>query len=208
MHHHRAFRPVAAAIALFLLTLPLRSAENWVKYDSQPGSKVKIDGTSTIHDWTVESSIVAGTMELDTASDADLKTLKVKPKVDVSIPVRSLKSGNKAMDARMQDAMKMKEYPKIDYRLIELKPKSANGSTFQFDAKGALTVAGVARTNTMVVSMERVDKTKIKVTGTTNVKMTDHGISPPAPTVGLGLIKTGDDVKITFEWITAQPETK
>jgi polyisoprenoid-binding protein YceI len=208
MHLYRSFRPVSVATALLLLVLPLRAADTWVKYESQPGSKVKIDGTSTIHDWTVESSIVAGSMELDAASDADFKTLKVKPKVDVSIPVRSLKSGSKPMDARMQEAMKMKEYPKIDYRLIELKPKGASGSTFQFDAKGALTVAGVTRTNTMVVSMERLEKTKIKVTGTASVKMTDHGISPPAPTVGLGLIKTGDDVKITFEWLTAQPEAK
>jgi polyisoprenoid-binding protein YceI len=206
MHPHRPFRLASLAAALLLSALPLCAADNWVKYESQPGSKMKLDGTSTIHDWTVESSIIAGSMELDTASDADLKTLKVKPKVDVSIPVRSLKSGSKAMDARMQDAMKMKEYPKIDYRLLELSPKSAGGSTFQFEAKGALTVAGVTRTNTMAVAMERLDKTKIKVTGTTSVKMTDHGISPPAPTVGLGLIKTGDDVKITFEWITAQPE--
>ena len=134
------------------------------------------------------------------------KTLKVKPKVDVSIRVRSLKSGKGSMDAVMQEAMKMKQHPKIEYRLIELTPKGASGSAFQFDAKGALTVAGVTKTNTMVVTMERVDKTKIKVTGTSKVKMTDHGISPPSPSLGLGLIKTGDDVKITFEWLTAQPE--
>ena len=208
MHPDRFFRLVALALALLLPALSLRAADNWIKYESQPGSKVKLDGTSTIHDWTVESSIIAGSMELDAASDADLKTLKVKPKVDVSIMVRSLKSGNKAMDARMQEAMKMKEFPKIDYRLLELTPKGASGSAFQFDAKGALTVAGVTRTNTMAVKMERIDKTKIKVTGTAGVKMTDHGITPPAPTVGLGLIKTGDDVKITFEWLTAQPEAK
>jgi hypothetical protein len=35
------------------------------------------------------------------------------------------------------------------------------------------------------------------------VKMTDFGIEPPAPKIALGAIKTSDDVKLTFEWITA-----
>jgi hypothetical protein len=38
--------------------------------------------------------------------------------------------------------------------------------------------------------------------------MTEFGIKPPAPAIGLGLIKTGDDVKITFEWMTARKEEK
>jgi len=38
--------------------------------------------------------------------------------------------------------------------------------------------------------------------------MTDFGIKPPSPDIpGLSsLIKTGDDVKITFEWTTAQSD--
>ena len=54
----------------------------------------------------------------------------------------------------------------------------------------------------MPVTLERLDKTKIKVTGVTKMKMTDHGIKPPSPEMALGLIKTGDDVKLTFEWTT------
>jgi polyisoprenoid-binding protein YceI len=204
MQYYRSSGLGALPLVLFFLATPMRAADNWVKYESQPGSKMKLEGTSTIHDWTVESSIIAGTMELETATDADLKSLKVKPKVEVTIPVRSLKSGKGAMDAVMQDAMKMKQYPKIEYRLLAMTPKGENGSSYQYDAKGALTVSGVTKTNTMVVTLERLDKTKIKVTGTTRVKMTDHGISPPSPTIGLGLIKTSEDVKITFEWLTAQ----
>jgi hypothetical protein len=33
--------------------------------------------------------------------------------------------------------------------------------------------------------------------------MTDFGIKPPAPEIlGLSVIKTGDDLKLTFEWVT------
>jgi polyisoprenoid-binding protein YceI len=98
--------------------------------------------------------------------------------------------------------MKMKDHPNIVYKLIELTPKAggAQGARAQFDAKGTLTVAGVTRTNTMPVTIEKVGDNKAKAIGTTTVKMTDFGIKPPAPTVGLGFIKTGDDVKIAFEW--------
>ncbi|MEW6160340.1 MAG: YceI family protein, partial [Verrucomicrobiota bacterium] len=199
-------RSFAALLALVVAST-VAFAEEWVRYEGQPGSKIKIDGTSTIHDWSVESQIIKGYMELDTAFDGDLKTMKVKPKVEVTIPVRSLKSGKKLMDNVMHEAMKQTEHPQIEYRLLEMTPKGDGkgpAGPFQYDAKGTLKVSGVTRTNTMTVNMERLDPTKIKVTGVTKLKMTDFGIKPPAPDIGLGLIKTGDDVKITFEWITAQ----
>jgi polyisoprenoid-binding protein YceI len=181
-------------------------AADAIKFESRPGSKVKVDGTSTVHDWTVESGIVKGTMEVPADFASNPAAAAKNTKVEVTIPVRSLKSGKTSMNNIMWEAMKMKDHPNIDYKLIELTPKSsgAQGSSAQFDAKGTLTVAGVTRTNTMPVTIEKVDATKAKATGTATVKMTDFGIKPPAPTVGLGFIKTGDDVKITFEWLTEQ----
>jgi polyisoprenoid-binding protein YceI len=77
-----------------------------------------------------------------------------------------------------------------------------------FDSKGELAVAGVTNKVAFPVTMTRVDKNKMKTTGATSVKMTSFGIQPPAPKVALGLISTGDDVKITFEWNTGAGETK
>jgi len=212
MTSQNAFRKIVFAAASLALAASLVSnvrAEAWVKYEAQPGSKVKIDGTSTIHDWTVESAIIGGFMELEATADAELKSMKVKPKVEVVIPVRSLKSGKKPMDTVMHNAMKQADYPKIEYRLQELTPKGPGDKpeTFVYTATGALTVSGVTRTNSMTVNISRIDKKQLKVVGATNVKMTDFGIKPPAPDLALGLIKTGDDVKITFEWLTAQPDT-
>jgi hypothetical protein len=108
------------------------------------------------------------------------------------------------MDAVMQEHMKFEQNKMIEYRVLELTPKpgGASGSTAEFSAKGALTVAGVTKTNVMPVTIERVENTKLKVKGTAALKMTDFGITPPAPDIGLGLIKTGDDVKLIFEWVT------
>lgn len=181
-------------------------AADSIQFESRPGSKIKLDGTSTVHDWTVESQIIRGTMEVPADFAKDPAAAAKNTKVEVTIPVRSLKSGKSAMNTIMWEAMKMKDHPNIEYKLLELTPKSGGtqGASAQFDAKGALKVAGVTRTNTMPVTIEKIDATKAKVTGATTVKMTDFGIKPPAPTVGLGFIKTGDDVKIVFEWQTEQ----
>jgi len=178
--------------------MALNAAET-ARYESQPGGgKMRIDGTATVKEWTVECAAIGGFIE----ADADFPGGTGKPKVEINIPVRQIKSGNKDMDAVMHDAMKQQAHPRIQFRMTELKAKGvATGGKGEFDATGTLMVAGVTRTNTMPVTIERVSSTKLKVTGTATVKMTDFGIKPPSPDIpGGGIIKTGDDVKMTFEW--------
>jgi polyisoprenoid-binding protein YceI len=195
------------AVGVLLLAVSLE-AQNTIRYDAQPGGKVRVEGTSSLHDWAVESRVLGGFMELEPGFDADLKTLTTTPKVEVTIPVRQLKStdNSKKMDANTWEHLSYTNHPAIKYRLLSLTPKAGGsaGPASQFEAKGELTVAGVTRTNTMPISMERVDKTKIKVTGKTSLKMTDFGIQPP--TIAILFVKTGDDVKVSFEWLTAKSE--
>jgi len=195
----------AALVWLGLLGLVTAAgaADERVRFEAQPGGKVRLEGSSTIHDWHVESLIVSGFIEVD----AKFPAANAAAKAEVTIPVRSLKSsGKKPMDTIMYETMKLTQHPQIEYRLLELASKGApTGKTAQFIAKGALTVAGVTRTNVISVTVESTDGTRLKVTGNTMLKMTDFGMKPPAPTVGLGLIKTDDEVKVNFEWHAARP---
>lgn len=181
-----------------------------VTYQAVPrGSMMKIDGTSTIHDWTVECQVIGGRMELDSNFPLDPskeapKDLKVTPKVKVIIPVRQLKSGTSPMDTVMHNAMNVESHPSIEYSLIEMTPKGKADNGQKFATKGTITCNGVTRTNEFDVVMTKVDEKKLKVSGETKVKMTDFNIQPPAPKIALGAIKTGDDVKLTFEWLTQQ----
>src|SRR6185369_17617754 len=88
--------------ALALVLAASLTAADMTKFDSQPGSKVKLDGSSNIHDWSVEGGIIAGTMELDSKFAADPGKAapgKIAAKVETSLPVRSLKSGKTSMDS-------------------------------------------------------------------------------------------------------------
>ena len=194
-------------LSLTLLSILALDAAETVRYDSQPGGgKLTLEGKSTAGVWTMECAAVGGFVEADTAFP---DSLGAKPKIEVSVPVRQIKSGKKAMDTRMLSEMNQPVHPKIEYRVLELKPKgSPSGGKAEFDATGALTIVGVTRTNTMPVTITRLEKTKLKVNGTTTVKMTDHGLKPPVfEVLGVGIMKTEDDVKITFEW-TPEVEKK
>ena len=204
-----SLRVCLLALALgWLAAAPIRAES--VKYESQPGSTVKVDGSSTIHDWTIESKLIAGFMEWEANSPIDpaqaiLPDLKVIPKVEVSIPVRSLKSGKSLMDKIIYETMNQPTYAKIEYKLKEMtlkKDARKAGDPIKFDTKGELTVSGKTKPVAMVVSIENAEGGQLKVSGTAPVKMTDFGMQPPAPKIALGAIKTSDDVKIYFEWMT------
>ena len=197
--------------AALLCLAAAASAQTLVRFESQPGSKMRMDGTSTIHDWHAESQLIGGFLELDAAlvdAPEKAKPGKVAAKGETFVAVRSLKcSSGKAMDAVMQEAMKEKENPRITFKLVELTLKDVKGTSVNFEAKGSLTVSGVTKDITFPVTMlRRVDTSRIAFSGVTAMKMTDFKITPPAPTAAIGLIKTGDDVKLTFEWAVAKKE--
>jgi len=193
-------------------------ADDVARYNARPGSKVSIAGTSTIHDWTMDGQIIGGFMEVPAGvvfdqSQAALSGVtggKLSARVETAIPVRAMKSGHDGMDEVMQQAMNEKDHPKIQYHLTEmtLKEPHAAGTPFQFDTKGDLIVNGVTNVITMPVSIENVDKTKLKVVGKIPLKMTDYNVKPPAPKIALGMIKTGDEVTISFEWLVGLVQPK
>ncbi len=208
----------ATAGLLVLATLPLAAAD-LARYNAKPGSlKMRVEGTSNIHDWQVESSIVGGYLEVGpnfpTEPGQSVTPGKVEARGEAYVPVRSLfsieKDGRKysdSMDSIMYDKLKASEQPRIVYRLKELtlkEPAKSKDAPYVFDSKGELAVAGVTNTISMPVNVTPLGEKKIKVTGTTTFKMTDFKIEPPAPKIALGLIKTGDEVKIIFDWLVAQ----
>jgi len=44
----------------------------------------------------------------------------------------------------------------------------------------------------------------LRISGSVFLRMTDFGITPPSPRITLGLIKTGNEVKLNFEWFVVQ----
>lgn len=202
---------LAGFFLTLFLTLHSVFGADLVRYQGVPrGSKIKIDGTSTVHNWTVEGKLIGGYMDVEGEFPADLSVasvpeLKSLPVVNVRIPVTSIKSGKRTMDSVMHGAMKKDKHRIISYVLTKMIPSTAKrktGDPLSYDTEGDLTVAGVKKHIAFPVDLVGHGDGGLRITGKTKVKMTDFGIKPPAPKIALGLIKTGDEVELTFEWIT------
>jgi hypothetical protein len=203
------------ATSLLALTITLgatlAASAQMTTFSAQPtGSKMKIDGTSTFKDWSMESGIIAGTLELDSKFVSDptkAQPGKVPPKAEDTNPVRALKSTSTGMANVAHQALNQTNFARIQYSLTELTlkeaPKNANGP-FTFDSKGKLAIRGKTNDVAFPVTMTR-NGNALKTSGTYKLKMSDYGIPPITPNIPLmGFIKTGDEVSLTFDWATQQ----
>lgn len=178
-----------ALAATLLLATALFANE---RFTTATGSFVRIDGTSTMHNWTMQGATINGQLNL---TDATKKTGSVV----ITIPVTSIKSEHDKMDRLMAEALKAKANPEIRYELTNSAVTGGNDSSFAVKTTGKLTIAGVTRNVAMNVSGTRTADGKMVMTGEAPIKMTDFGIKPP--TAMLNTIRTGDDVKVTFRWV-------
>ena len=175
-------------------------------------SRLTVDGTSTVHDWTLESQVVRGELivhDIDaTALGTSGRTFPqpLSATVRVEILVDSLKSDNSGLNRRMYEALKADSHPMITYRLerAELQAGQAadeDGSegSLLVATSGVLTVAGVDRTMDIPMQVARLPADGLRVSGETSLRMTEFGIEPPR--VMLGFLRTGDTVKVRWTWV-------
>ena len=211
-----------ASLLMFLLQSPASEAatstpapgsgEHKIKFVPAKG-KLRIEGTSSMDDWQVEARSFEGSLE---ACPGFLhpgqrnSSGQAEARVDVLVEVNNLKSIEKdgkpfsnKMDDIMHDSLKGRDHPQIRYQLDQLvlkRPGKGQDAPSEYDARGHLAVAGVTNEISMPVRVAVAGSGQIKIWGSAVFKMTDFNIEPPSPKIALGLIKTGDEIKISFDW--------
>lgn len=183
-------RIIIAAIALFVFLAGVAAADRFIP---AKGSFIRIEGTSTLHDWKMESTSINGSI----AAPPVEQWKNDASDVSVAIPVTSIKSEHAKMDKLMAEALKASTNPTIRYELTTADLAQA-GPAIQLETRGKLTIAGVTRDVAMQVSGTREPNGAYVLTGQLPIRMSDYGIKPP--TAMMGTIRTGNDVKVTFRW--------
>ena len=190
------------------------------RYEPRPGSKVRIEGISTRSDWQVESTLLGGFLEVGPDFPIEpgqpVRPGKVEARAEAFVLIHSLKSVERGghpfsdeMDKIMFEKLGAQDDPKakITYHLTELVlreiPKSKH-EPYVFDSVGALAIAAVTNAVTMPLNVLPLGNKKLKISGFISIKMTDYKIQPPALTLSFGPLKTGDEVKLIFEWVLAE----
>ncbi|MCB0279365.1 MAG: YceI family protein [Calditrichaeota bacterium] len=177
-------------LAAHLLGLVFLLGQTSYKVDNSK-SKLTIDGTSTLHDWTSVAEQVSG----DASIQFDNNSIKIN-NLKFQVLVSSIKSGKEGMDENTWEELKYEDYPNIQYELVSVGKVTPTDSGFALETKGALQVAGKSQVIQMTVTAMQMEN-QLSFSGEKALKMTDFEIDPP--TMFLGTIRTGDDITIKFK---------
>lgn len=156
-------------------------------------SKLKVEGTSNIHDWEVVAEKQQGKL---LAEVEDGKLTKIQ-QLDFVVTAESLKSGKSGMDKNTYKALKTDKNKQITFKLTKVQHIECGATnSCKVNASGNLTIAG--KTNPIDIVFDvKIYGTKIIFVGSKTLKMTDFGIDPPKAV--FGTITTGDDIVVKFE---------
>jgi polyisoprenoid-binding protein YceI len=162
-------------------------------YKLGPETKVQIEGTSTLHDWTSTVNYVRGEGKFNVEGNTITQITEMK----VTMVVKSIRSGKGAMmDNNTYKALKAEQHPEILFELqsMQVLPNQKLTTT------GKLTIAGVSKVVKMEVGYQ-VNAGKVTVNGELPILMKEYKIDPP--TAMMGTIKTGEEVKVVFTAVFA-----
>ena len=182
---------VTASLLIMAFSTQISVAQTY--HLNNANSALTIDGTSNIHDWQITAESQEGKLVAD-FENGDL--LKIQ-QLDFSVKAESLKSGKNSMDKNTYKALNTGKHKQIIFKLSSVKSiNCSNTKSCKVVATGNLTIAGTSKPIEITFDMN-IAETRIALSGSKTIKMTDFGVDPP--TAVFGTITTGDSVDIKFE---------
>jgi polyisoprenoid-binding protein YceI len=177
--------------ALVLLGFAVTAQKKYTLNESK--SKLTVDGTSTVHDWTINSTVFSGTAFFETEGDlpASITDVRFACKTD------KILSDNSIMDGKTHKALMADKHPEITFVFNSLKSYTRTQDNFKGELIGTLSIAGKSKKITVPFAGNVAPSGTLQIKGAVKFKMTDFGIDPP--TAMLGTLKTGDEVKINYD---------
>ena len=177
-----------------------------------PGSELRMEGTSTMHEWesrtaTVNAVFTRASGQADpsgaAAIEAFIRADGVRG-IEVQIPVATLHSERNGLDRNMMKSLQAGRFPTIHFRMQRYAVVSAAGvDTLRLRVAGELTVAGVDKDITLDARAWKSDQGEW-VEGSEPLNMSEFGIKPPR--LMLGALKVGNQVVIHYRLLLA-PDT-
>jgi polyisoprenoid-binding protein YceI len=153
-----------------LIAVPALMAATAVPLTFGSGSRVWVQGTSSVRSYRCESTQVGGTAD---AASTELGQMGAA-RGEITIPLSTLDCRNGTMNGHMRNALKAAQNPTIRFRATGVRATAAGALTMT----GQLTIAGQTREVTVNGTAAR-EGGGLRVRGTHNLTMTDYGVQPP-----------------------------
>lgn len=168
-------------------------------YSVMPQSRITISGSSNINQFVCLSlnESPAGSFLLEESGPLG-RSLRFYD-ADLQISVSSFDCGHRIMNRNMHESLGGEKFPYITIKIIEATNIHYNPKTSSGTARVAvvITLNGITRNSTMRISYQAQDINNIVVDVSKNMRMSDFGIDPPTP--ALGLVKVNDEVTINID---------
>ena len=199
------FATLIAAV-LILAGLPARAQiAPQGAIEIEEGGKLWITGSASVVDYTCRAEQLSGNGNIENASEPQ-QNIKGHGAVSirVSVPVKSLECGKRAMNNDMYEALKADKYPSIHYQLLNATLVDSNRASskeergwMNIKTTGVLEIAGVQDTTQVFVQGKLLSEDRFRVRGSKGVSMNTYDIKPP--TALLGLIKASSELTVNFD---------
>jgi polyisoprenoid-binding protein YceI len=159
-------------------------------------SNMQLSGTSTLHDWDMNTQNFTGKAQFGFNPENELNTLHA---LTFSLAAQNLKSGHKGLDNNAYKALKTERYHNIVYTLLSARVSPKKESRFLIKTQGNLIIAGVTKEVSMDVYCVMNKDSTITCTGSDKLKMSDYQVKPP--TFMMGAMRTGDAITLDFTMV-------
>ena len=197
----RALQTIFALTLLATPSVATAQSGGTLRVPVRADSRLWLEGSSNVRDWTCSATSMEALIDMDrrTMDSQDLQVVaKSIRSVNVKVPVRTLKCGDRHMEANMYQALKAPKAPAVSYIVAKfdaIPQIAADGISMQ--VTGRLSMAGVERSVQMTVATERMRDGTRRARGSVPILMTDFGITPPRP--WMGILRTANKVLVQFE---------
>lgn len=167
-----------------------------------PESRLWLEGSSNVNRFTCRAEGLGRSIQVGEPSEVWEITGLPEPlqRIQLGVPVRSLRCGNRRMDRDLYRIMRTDEFPLMTFRLWTYHPMPPpSAGDFTVKAVGALGLAGRENLVVVTVRIERRSDGTVWVRGSKALRMSDFGIEPPSAM--LGLIRAHDQVVVRFDFL-------
>lgn len=170
-------------------------AQSIYKISDSKGIDMKLSGTSTMHNWTMDAKTFSGQAEFG-FKPGNANQLNSLKGLTFSLVVQNLKSGESGLDKNAYKALKSGQYKDIEYKLLSATIMPGKENKYLIKTQGNLSIAGVTKQVSMDVYCTVNQDASITCTGSDKLEMTDYKVKPP--TFMLGAMKTGDAITLNY----------
>lgn len=160
-------------------------------------SKLSINGKSNVNDFRCQSEHELQQDPMDFSYHLHGDTVNVDG-VALSLEVSKFDCGKKAINRDFRSTLKYKEHPFINIILNELVLENQE-DIIPTTAKVTIIIAGVERQYEVPLNAFESRENSVLVGGSKVLRMTDFGLTPPAPM--FGLIQVSDELEVQFDLV-------